>query len=49
MQSSSQNNYIRSFYLSIPEVCSRDVGLDEACQCVSNDSFKLHDSLNLFL
>lgn len=49
MQSSSWNNDTGSAYLNIPEICCRDVGLDESCQCVLNDSFKLHVSLNLFL
>lgn len=49
MQSSRSNNDIGSSYLNIPEVCCRDVRLDEARQRVSNDSFKLHVSLNLFL
>lgn len=49
MQSSSWNNYTGTAYLNIPEICCRDVGLDEVCQCVLNDSFKLHVPLNLFL
>lgn len=49
MQSSSWNNDTGTAYLNIPEICCRDVGLDEACQGVLNDFFKLHVSLNLFL